>query len=132
MAAPRLSTALRTTRAQDIVTAAGAGALGTYFDGAIPAGGAAPAGTQLAQVTFGAVLGTVTAGVIDFDEASITQDSASYTSGTPTFFRITTSGGTFVADIDVNAAGGMTMTLPIVTGYDIDFDSMTWTEGNAG
>jgi hypothetical protein len=133
MAAPRLATTLRTSRAQSIVTAAGAGAKGLFYNGAIPAGGAVPAGTLLATVTFGAVLGAVTAGVIDFDEASITQVSGTFTDGTPTLFRITDSSNVFVVDIDVNnGAGSLTMDLPIVTGYDIDFTTMTWTEGNAG
>lgn len=126
----RLATTLRTTRATDIVTAAGASSKLKFYNGTVPATGGTPAGTLLATLTFGATLGTVSAGVLTL--GSVSQTNASHVAGTPTFVRITTSGDAFVADIDIGAGGGnMTFSGTIATGTDISLNASTITEGNA-
>jgi hypothetical protein len=125
-----LSTAARTARAQAIVTSAGANAKIKFYDGTRPASGAAVT-TQalLALATAGAVLGTAAAGALDFDEASITQNNATFVSGAPTWVRITTSADVFVADVSIPA--DMSFLGTIATGLDISFGAMAITEGNA-
>lgn len=126
----RLATTLRTTRSTDIVTAAGSSAKLKFYNGTVPATGGTPAGTLLATLTFGATLGTVSAGVLTL--GSVSQTNASHAAGTPTFARITTSADAFVADIDIGAgAGNMTFSGTIATGTDISLNASTITEGNA-
>lgn len=129
----RITTALRTTRATDIATAAaanGAGCKLKFYNGAVPATGVTPAGSLLATLVFGAALGTVSSGVLTF--GSVTQTNSSHSNGTPTFARITTATDVFVADIDIGVGvGNMTFSSPVVTGTDINLGVTTITEGNA-
>lgn len=126
----RLATTLRTTRSTDIVTAAGSGAKLKFYNGTVPATGGTPAGTLLATLTFGATLGTVSAGVLTL--GSVSQTNSGHVAGTPTFARITTSADAFVADIDIGAGGGnMTFSGTIATGTDVSLNASTITEGNA-
>lgn len=124
----RLAATLRTSRAQAIIDAAGTGAKYKLYNGAIPATGAAPAGTLLATLTVTGALGTASAGAIDINE-TVTQNNASHVSGTPTFVRITTSADVFVADLDIPSP--FTFTGTIATGVDVTLNASTLTEGNA-
>lgn len=127
----RLSTTLRTTRATDIITAAGAAAKMKFWNGTKPASfGTTPGGTLLGTLTFGSVIGTSSSGVLTF--GSVTQSNGSHVNGTPTFVTIETSGGTVVADLDIGGgAGNMQFTGTIATGTDITLNASTITEGNA-
>lgn len=129
--AARFSTTLRTALIQAIITAAGANPKGKLYNGAFPAALGAPAGTLLATVTFGSVLGVATAGVLDFDE-SVTQTNSSHVNGTPTFMRIETSGGTPVLDIDFNgSAPTLVFTGTVTNGQNITLTSLTFTAPQA-
>lgn len=120
---------LRTTRATDIVTALGANAKMKFYNGTQPAKGGT-ATTLLGTLIGGAVIGTVTNGVIDFTEANFTQTNASHVTGTATWVRFTTSADVFVADLNIGA-GGLTFTGTVTTGVDITLGTSTITEGNA-
>ena len=127
----RLPSSLRNTRATDIITAAGTNPKLKFYNGAVPATGAAPAGTLLGTLNITGAFGTATAGVIDINE-TVTQTNSSHVSGTPTFCRVTTSADVFVADIDIGAgAGNMQFTGSIVNGTDFSLGTSTITEGNA-
>lgn len=123
-----LATALRNTRATDIITAAGTNPKLKFYNGTRPATGAAPAGTLLATLNITGAFGTATNGVIDVNEVC-TQTNGSHVAGTPTFVRITTSADAFVADMSV--PGDFSFSGTIATGVDITFNASTMTEGNA-
>lgn len=124
------STALRTARAQAIITAAGAGAKMKFYNGSRPASGAAVTSqVLLATLIGGATIGTAVNGTVDFDEAGFTQSSGSHVAGTATWVRITTSADVFV--IDLSIPGDMTVSAAISTGVDIPLNTSTITEGNA-
>jgi hypothetical protein len=129
--AMRFSAALRATRNQDIVAAAGANAKLKFYDGAFPsAAGAVPAGQQLALLTAGATLGTSAGAVLTF--SAVTQTNTNHVNGTPTFMRVTTSADVFVADIQIGAgAGNMQFLGQVVNGVDVQLNASTITEGNA-
>jgi hypothetical protein len=120
-----VATSIRTAFAQDIISASGASARLKYYNGTRPASGAAPAGTLLATLIAGSVIGVATAGVLDFSESSFTQTNSSHVSGTPTFWRIETSGGTWVADGSIPSDGSFTGS--ITTGIDITLGASTLT-----
>jgi len=124
------STALRTARSQQIITTAGANAKMKFYNGTPPAtGGALSGNTLLATLIGGAVLGTASNGVLDFDEASFTQTSSSHVNGTPTWVRITTSADVFVADLIIPT--DLSFTGTIATGVNVTLNASTITEGNA-
>jgi len=115
-----LSTSGRNAVMTSIVTGLGAGAKGKLYDGAKPAALGAPAGALKATVVFGAVVGTVAAGVLTF--GAVTQSNGSHVAGTPTFLRLTDSADTPYADIDIGVAtvtgsiSGTTLTVSAVSG----------------
>jgi hypothetical protein len=126
-----LASTLRTTRSTAIVTAAGASAILTLYNGTQPATGGT-ATTALSAHTCSSTLGTVSNGVLTFN--AIANATASAT-GTATWARLTTSGGTFVADFDVSttAAGTGVVQMPttsIVANATVTVSSGTLTEGN--
>lgn len=127
-----LSTAVRNSRASAIVTAAGASAILTLYSGTRPASGGTVT-TALSSHTCAATLGTVANGVLTF--GAIGSATAAAT-GTATWARLTTSGGTFVADMDVGTTGGSAevqmATTSIVASATVTINaSGTFTEGNA-
>lgn len=133
-AALSFSTAVRTARAQAVITAAGASAQLRVYNGTRPAGTAAVSGgnTLCAQGTFGATIGTATNGTLDFDEAGFTQNSATFVACTPTFVDIVTSGGVVVARIDIGAgAGNWQFTGTVAPGQNLTLTTLVFTEGNA-
>ena len=83
----KLATTLRTTRAGDIITAAGTNPKIKFYTGTESL---TPAGTLLATLTVTGALGTASSGAIDINE-TVTQTNSSHVAGTPTFALITTS-----------------------------------------
>lgn len=121
----KIATALRTTRAQDIVTAAGTNPKLKFYTGTESL---TPAGTLLGTLNVTGALGTVTSGVIDFNE-TVTQTNSSHVAGTPTFCLITTSADVAVQTIAIPSE--MTFTGTIATGVDITWNASTQTEPGA-
>lgn len=122
------STGLRSSRAQAVVTEAGAGAKIKFYNGARPASGAAVASqVLLATLVCGAVMGTVASGVLTV--GAVTQTNASHVAGAPTWVRITRSDDTFVADLSV--PGDMTFTGTVTAGVNVTLNASTISEGNA-
>lgn len=124
-------TTLRNTRLDAITTAAGNAALWDIYDGAKPAiGGAAT--TLLAQLTCGTPFaGAAAAGVLTL--SAVTQDASANNTGTATWARIKTSGGTVVMDMTAGTSGTdlILTTASIVATQPVSITgSPTITEGN--
>ena len=105
MANLKISTTLRNNMLDEITTYAGTSAVLKIYSGTQPAGGGTET-TILAQLTCGAAAfaGAASSGVLTLN--AVTEDAAANNSGTATWFRIETSGGTFVMDGDVSVTGG--------------------------
>jgi hypothetical protein len=86
--------------------------------------------TLLATLTCSATFGTATGGVLTAN--AITSATAS-ASGTASFFRITTSGGTGVVQGSVSTSGAdlNLATTTISSGVTVAISSLVLTEGNA-
>lgn len=130
-------TSLRQSRCQQIVTALGANAVFEVRSGASPTTTAGAAtlptatGTLLATLTAGTTVGTCTAGSLDFDEASFTQNALSHVAGTMGYLRAKTSGGTAIADFDIcGSAPCFTASGAVVTGQNVTLTALVWNEGN--
>lgn len=122
----KLTTALRNTRANDIITAAGTNPKLKYYNGTESL---TPAGTLLATLNVTGALGTATSGVIDLNE-TVTQTSSGFTAGTPTFVLVTTSADVAVCTLLIGT--DVTQTGTIQVGVDITITSgAIITEGNA-
>lgn len=121
----KFSTAIRTARAQAIIDAAGANPKLKFYTGTESL---TPAGTLLGTLSVTGALGTVTSGVIDYNE-TVTQTNASHVSGTPTFCLITTSADGAVQTLAIPSE--MTITGTIATGVDITWNASTQTEAGA-
>ena len=123
------STTLRDSRLDAIVTAIGTSGLVRIYDGSRPATGGA-ATTLLAELPLSATAGTVSGQVLTF--SAITSDSSADATGTATWFRVTTSGGTAVIDGDVGTSGSdlNLNTTSIVTASSVAISSFTITEAN--
>jgi len=119
------NTSLRSSRADAVVTFAGAGALIKLYTAAY--------GTLLGTLTCSSTLGTVSNGVLTFN--AITQDSAADADGTFALARIYKSDGTTVVmeGLTVGTSGTniITNAAASVTGAAITMSSATITEGNA-
>jgi hypothetical protein len=125
------ATTLRNAMLDEITAAAGASALLRIYDGSRPATGGA-ATTLLAELTCNATFAPGAAsGVLTLN--AITQDSSANATGTATWFRITTSGGTFVLDGNVGTSGSdlNLTTTSIVATQPVSVTSFSITEGNA-
>ena len=124
------STTLRNARADAITSAAGASALLKIYDGTRPATGGATT-TLLATLTCNATFaGAASTGVLTLNSIS---SATAVASSTATWFRLTTSGGTFVMDGNVSTSGSdlNLHTVTIVSGGTVSVTSATFTEGNA-
>lgn len=123
-------TTLRSTRMTDVVTALGSSGFLDIYDGSRPATGGT-ATTKLAHLALSATAGTVTNGVLTF--STITADSSADQSGTATWARLTTSGGTAIADLSVGTSGADINfdSVSFVAGGNVSVTSLTVTEGNA-
>lgn len=128
----RILTATRTAMAQAIITAVGSGGKIELWNGTVPTALGTPAGTKLATGTFSTTIGTATAGGVDIDEAGISQTNSSHVDGTPTFARITTSGGTAHLDIAIGAGTDeWDFTGTVATGQNVTFTGLSLTMPNA-
>lgn len=124
------STTLRNAMLDAITTAIGANGLLRIYDGSRPASGGT-ATTLLAELALSATAaGAASSGVLTL--SAITQDSSANATGTATWFRIVTSGGTFVIDGSVGTSGSdlNLTTTSIVSGQPVSVTSFTITEGN--
>lgn len=130
----RFPAALRTARAQTIVDRAGTGANIRLYTGATP-GPDAAIGSQvlLGTLNVGGAFGTISNGVLTV--GSITSDASADASGTAGWFRVTSSGGTFVFDGTCGASGsGADLILnstTVTAGQTISISSFVITEGAA-
>ena len=125
------STTLRNARLDAITTAAGGSALLRIYDGSRPATGGT-ATTLLAELTCNATFApSASGGVLTLN--AITADSSANATGTATWFRIVTSGATFVLDGNVGTSGSdlNLNTTSIVSGANVSISSFTITAGNA-
>lgn len=124
------STTLRNAQLDAITTAVGnAGKLAIY-DGTRPATGGA-ATTKLAEFTLGTPFAAgAAAGVLS---PTLPVDTTGIAAGTATWFRITTSGGTFVIDGSVGTSGSdcNLNTTTISVGATLSVTSFSITRGNA-
>ena len=124
------TTTLRNAMLDAITTAVGNGGLLRIYDGAKPSPGGA-ATTLLAELTCGTPFAAGASGGV-LTLGSITQDSSANASGTATWFRITTSGGTWIIDGTVGTSGAdLNLTTTTITATQpVSVTSMTITEGN--
>lgn len=132
----KLAVATRNARLQALIDAIGASAQIRIFSGSRPANvAAAETGTLLAQLTGNASGFAAAASGGTSTANAITQDSAADATGTASWARIRTSGGTAIVDIDVTATGGggelELVTVSIVAGQPVQISSLSLTEGNA-
>ena len=122
---------LRNSRADQITTAIGNAGLVRIYDGTRPATGGA-ATTLLAELTSGTPFAAAaSAGVLTAN--AITQDASANATGTATWFRNSTSGGTAVIDGSVGTSGSdlnLTTTAIVIT-QPVSITSYVLTEGNA-
>lgn len=124
------SVAVRNAMLDAITAAAGNAALLRIYDGTRPATGGS-ATTLLAELTCGTPFAAgASSGVLTL--GSITQDASANATGTATWFRIVTSGGTQVIDGNVGTSGSdlNLTTTSIVSGQPVSVTSFTITEGN--
>jgi hypothetical protein len=125
------SVAARNAMLDEITASVGASGLLRIYDGSRPATGGA-ATTLLAELTCNATFAPAAAsGVLTLN--AITSDSSANATGTATWFRIVTSGGTHVIDGNVGTSGSdlNLNTVSIVSGATVAVTSFTITGGNA-
>lgn len=124
------STTVRNGMLDQITSAIGASGLLRIYDGTRPASGGT-ATTLLAQLALSATSApAASSGVLTFN--AITQDSSADATGTATWGRVTTSGGTFVIDFSIGTSGSdlnMTTTAIVAT-QPVQVTSFVITEGN--
>lgn len=124
------STAIRNAMLDEITAAVGGSGLLRIYDGTRPATGGA-ATTLLAELTGNATFApAASGGVLTLN--SITADASANATGTATWFRWVTSGGTFCIDGNVGTSGSdlNLNTTSIVAGATVSVTSFTITEGN--
>ena len=125
------STSLRNAQLDAITTAIGSSGLLRIYDGTRPATGGT-ATTLLAELPLSTTAaGSAASGVLTF--SAITSDTSANATGTATWFRIATSGGTHVIDGNVGTSGSdMNFnSVSFVSGATIAVSSATITAGNA-
>jgi hypothetical protein len=125
------SVAVRNAMLDEITAAVGASGLLRIYDGSRPATGGT-ATTLLAELTLNATFAAAaSSGVLTLN--AITSDSSANATGTATWFRIVTSGGTHVIDGNVGTSGSdlNLSTTSIVSGAAVAVTSFTITGGNA-
>lgn len=127
------ATTLRNARLDEITAAVGNAGLLRIYDGSRPATGGT-ATTLLAELTLGSPFaGSAADGELTAN--AITQDSSANATGTATWFRIVTSGGTFVLDGSAGASGSgadlILSSTSLVAGGTVSVASLVITEGNA-
>ena len=130
----QFSTALRNARADAIATQVGNAGVLRIYSGTRPANVGTAIGAQvlLAELTCGSPLApAASGGVLTLN--TLTQDSSANNTGTASWFRIFTSGGTAVIDGDAGTSGSdlNLNTVSIVAGGPVQVTSATITEGGA-
>ena len=134
MAVLGYSATLRNAQAVEIVNMIATSGLLRIYSGTQPATGGAET-TLLAELALSATAGTQTGGtgVITFN--AISSDTNAPASGTPTWARFTTSGGTAVIDMDAAVTPGsgeaLIIDAAIVAGGTVACSAATITRGNA-
>lgn len=131
MAALGFFTTLRNSRLDAITSAVGASGLIRIYDGTQPATGGA-ATTLLAELACSATFAPgAAAGVLTAN--GITADASANATGTATWGRLTTSGGTAVADFTAGTSGTSLIltTAAIVATQPVSISTFVITEGNA-
>lgn len=122
---------LRTTRADTITAAVGNAGLWRIYDGTRPATGGT-ATTLLAELTCGTPFASgATGGVLTLN--NVTADASANATGTATWARITTSGGTAIIDMNAGTSGSdlnLTTTSIVATQPVSINNGATITEGN--
>jgi hypothetical protein len=129
MAALGYVTTLRNARLDQITSAVGASGLIRIYDGTQPSTGGA-ATTLLAELACSATFAPA-ASTSTLTANTITQDSSANATGTATWGRLTTSGGTAVADFTAGTSGSLVLTTAsIVITQPVSISSFIITEGN--
>lgn len=126
-----LSTTARNARLDAITTAVGSAGKLRIYNGSRPATGGT-ATTLLAELTLGSPFApAASSGVLTAN--AITGDTSADATGTATWARVVTSGGTFVMDCSVgtSAADLILATVSIVAAAAVNVTSFVITEGNA-
>lgn len=125
------ATTVRNSMLDAITTGVGASGFLRIYDGTRPASGGT-ATTLLAELTCNATFApAASGGVLTLN--AITQDTSANATGTATWFRIVTSGGTFMVDGNVGTSGSdlNLNTVSIVSAAAVSVTSFTITAGNA-
>jgi hypothetical protein len=125
------STAVRNAMLDAIATAAGGSCKLRFYDGSRPATGGS-ATTLLAELTCNATFApSASGGVLTLN--SITSDTSADATGTATWFRIVTSGGTHILDGNVGTSGSdlNVNSTGFTAGVSVAVSSYTITAGNA-
>lgn len=127
---PGYVTSLRNARLDAITTAIGASGLLRIYNATRPATGGT-ATTLGAQLTCSATFAPAASGGV-LTANAITQDSSADNTITAAWARLTTSGGTAVADISAGTSGTelILTTTSIVATQPVSVSSLTITEGN--
>jgi hypothetical protein len=126
-----MSTTLRNARLDAITTAVGASGKLRIYDGTRPATGGTVT-TLLAELTLNSTFApAASSGVLTAN--AITADTAADATGTATWGRVVTSGGTFVLDCTVGTSGTDVVlnTASVVANANVAVSSFVITEGNA-
>jgi len=125
---------LRNNRLDQITSAIGNAGFLRIYDGTPPANvGAALSGNNLlAELTMGTPFAAAASGGV-LTANAITQDSSANATGTATFFRLATSGGTAVVQGTVGTSGAdlNLNTTSIVSGGPVAVTALTITEANS-
>lgn len=125
------STAVRNAMLDAITAQIGASGLLRIYNGTRPATGGT-ATTLLAELTCNATFApAASGGVLTLN--AITQDSSANATGTATWARLTTSGGTHIADFNVGTSGSdlNLNTVSLVSGGPVSVTSFTITDPNS-
>lgn len=135
----KITTALRSAIAQDLIAAMAAGSTNPnpvleIYTGSMPASmGGAISDTLLATLTLTATVGTESGGVITFD--TITDDSSADASGDAGWCRVLDRDGSEAAYFTISAAGGsgeiQFNSISVVAGVPVAVSSLTVTVGGA-
>lgn len=130
----KLSVAARNAMLDSLTSTVSGSAKLRIYDGTQPAGPGTAVSTQvlLAELTCNATFApAASSGVLTLN--AITQDSSADATGTASWFRIVTSGGTAVIDGSVSTSGAdMNLnSTSIVSGGTVSITSATFTAGNA-
>ena len=124
---------LKNTRLDAITTAIGATGKLRIYSGTAPvnADTALSGNTLLAELTLGATFAPAASGGV-LTANAITADASADATGTATFARLTTSGGSAVAQISVGTSGAELNlnTVSLVAGANVAVSSLTITAGN--